>query len=78
MLLSLTILHLARVNTLLLPRNKQPLFIHSPVYNFTGAVKLFLFNTLTYFGLDRGFSLREPNGLALLSIIEINKRRDGI
>lgn len=59
MLLSLPILHLARVNPLLLLHNKPALFIQLPAYNITGAVKLFLLVfscvilrvQLTYYGV---------------------------
>jgi hypothetical protein len=47
MLLSLPILHHARVNPLLLQRNKPALFIQFPADKSVGAAKLFLLSNLS-------------------------------
>ena len=75
MLLSLPILHHARVNALLLQRNKQALFINLSAYNLAGTVKLFPLNTLTSFlSTLCGFALASHHKL-LFPLVIHNKRR---
>ena len=88
MLLSLPILHHARVNPLLLQHNKLALFIHLSAYKSAEAVKFFLFSSCIlilnllqpfYSGLvcEHVFvcSAFQP-ACTLLPVIQINKRRD--
>jgi hypothetical protein len=77
MLLSLPILLHARVTPLLLLRNKPALFIQSSAYNLAEAVKLFLLflYSITLKPFFR-FAFSESRGIAFLSFIQNNKRRD--
>ena len=76
MLLSLPILHYARVNPLLLLRNKQALFINPSAYNLAGTVKLFLLNTLTSFlSTLLGFALANYQKLLFAFVIHNKKSR---
>ena len=77
MLLSLPILHLARVNPLLLLCNKPALFIQLSAYNLAGAVKLFPLNIILLTCVIRfSPSYRALKGLTFLSFIQNNKRRN--
>ena len=75
MLLSLPILHLARVNPLLLHYNKQAAFIQLPAFDLAGAVKPFLSFLLAHFYLDPCFPVKETQGSSFLSVIQKHKRR---
>ncbi len=64
MLLSLPILHLARVNALLLQGNKPPLFIQYTAYNTAAAAKLFLLFQIGFYSkYIRYYGCYKPAGL---------------
>ena len=75
MLLSLPILHLARVNPLLLKHNKPAAFIQLPAFDLAGGVKLFLPFIFAHFDLDPCFPGMEAKGSSFLSVIQLHKRR---